>query len=192
MKPVRHILPCSGEYYLVILFRFHFLEKDTMKKSTSIFGILVLLAAVLCLGALLLPLGAGFVRTVDGGGSAYTETFRAYDFVFGNKTQDLTVNGYGAFIAAFVMLVVAAAFIVLALLMGFGSSTKFGGFLAFVAGLLAIASGVLYVLAKPIVAANATNYPNLVLSWGFIGAGVAAVACGLASCVGGVLAFKAK
>jgi len=159
-----------------------------MKKNPSLFVILTLLAAVFCGAALLLPIGPGFLRTVPNNGNPFTETLAAYDFVFGNKTQSLTINGYGALIAAFVMLVVAIVFILLALLMGFSSSIKFAGFLAFVGGLLAIASGVIFILAKVIVGLDA----SYAIQWGFIGGAVAALATGLLAGFSGIVGLKAK
>jgi hypothetical protein len=159
-----------------------------MKKNPSLFVVLTLLAAVFGGAAFLLLIGPGFLRTVPNNGNPFTETLMAYDFIFGNKTQALTNNGYGALIAAFVMLVVAFAFILLALLMGFSSGIKFAGFLAFVAGLLAIASGVIFLLAKNIVNADA----SYAIQWGFLGAAVASLATGLLAGVSGIVGLKSK
>jgi hypothetical protein len=157
-----------------------------MKKNPSLFALLAFIALIAGIAALLLPIGPGFMRTY--GNAGYTETFVAYDFVFGNKTQTLTVNGYGAMIAAFVLLIIAASFEAFALLLGFSSSVKFGGFLACVAGICAIVSGVIYILAKQVVGVDS----SYTMQWGFLGGAIAALVSGLVSGVAGVLAFKAK
>ena len=159
-----------------------------MKKNQSLFILLTLAAIGFLIVASLIPLGPGFIRTVANNGSPYTEWFRAYDFVFGNKTQTITVNGYGALIAAFVMLMVAALFVIIALLMNFTSSTKFGGFLNVVVALLCIASGVLFLLSKQVAGLDNTY----TIQWGFLIGGAAAIASGLTAGVSGVLAMKAK
>lgn len=159
-----------------------------MKKNQSLFILLTLAAIGFLIVASLIPLGPGFIRTVANNGSPYTEWFRAYDFVFGNSTQTLTVDGYGALIAAFVMLMVAALFVLIALLMNFTSSTKFGGFMNILVAILCIVSGALYIFAKQIVGLDATY----TVQWGFLIGGIAAIAAGLCAGVSGVMAMKAK
>lgn len=154
-----------------------------MKKNPSLFVLLVFIASLFATAALLLPIGPGFTRTV---GSS-VETLRAYDFVFANKTQTLTVTGNGAMIASFVLLVIAVTFELFALLMGFSASSKFAGFLAVVGGLCAIVAGVLYLLAKQIIGVTGYN-----MQWGFFGGAIAGIASGLTGAVAGVLEMAKK
>jgi ABC-type spermidine/putrescine transport system permease subunit II len=161
-----------------------------MKNKSSIFGLLVLIAMVLGIAALLLPLAPGVAQTFTGSdGTTGVSTQIAYDFILGNKTAAATRSGgNGAFIASFVLLIVAVVFFALALLFSFSASKKFAGFLSIVAGLCALIAGVLFIFVKQIAGLDST-YTVL---WGFYATAIAGGLAGLLGIGAGVIGFKAK
>jgi hypothetical protein len=138
---------------------------------------------------MLLPLGPGFT-------TASGEPIRGYDFIFGNSATGVNPqNGgpYGGLITAFVLGCVAGGFQLLAFALSFGQGgKKFLGFLDIVAGLCFVATAILFFLAKSLIGNYLNGSVTLVLSWGFLGAGIAAGVSALLSLFVGFKSFLAK
>jgi hypothetical protein len=172
-----------------------------MKKNLFITlgGIGLLLTAL----AFLLPLGVGIIQTSTGTNinGAYTvvENFRAYIFIFGDSGASIAISSttgidsVPGMIAAFVLLIIGAFLQVLGVIFPLLGSKKFAGFVHFVGGLCLVTTGVLFLLAMPLVGiTSSTSQVSYVLGYGFWGAAAAALVSGLLSGIIGLRAMVSK
>ena len=159
-----------------------------MKKNNGLMILLGMVVILLSIGAMLFPLGFGFI-TKQGEGIV------GYDFVFGNSAAGVNpANGgpYGGLITAFVFGCIAALFELIAFIFSFGNGgKKFSGFMYVLTGICFAVTALLFFLAKQMIAGYA-NAANLTLGWGFIIAGAFAAAAALLSIGTGVLGLKSK
>lgn len=157
-------------------------KKSTSNNVYAILGILAILLAGAGFGFFAAPAVSGTVHAYD--------TAAIYDFVFGNNAL-AALNSNGLFVTAFVVLIIASAFQLLAVLFSFGTSKKFAGFLHIVAGILAAISAIVSFLsagACPLEVAGET----WVLAWGGIISGAVCAASAVVSLGLGVKGFLAK
>ena len=147
-----------------------------MKKNSLLPGILGIIALVGIIGALLFPLGPGLI-----GGDKFIEPARGYDFVFGNEALQLN-DPYGAMIAWFVLLLIAAFFGLVAVITGFFGG-KVGSFFSFLTGIICAVCAVLFFLSPVLVGTSwaATFGTTATLGWGYIIAGGCSAVAALAS-----------
>ncbi len=108
-----------------------------MKKKSSTFGILGIVVLVLTLSIFLTMLAPALTSNAN-------ENFAIYDLVFGNSANH--VDATPAYVAMFILPIISAVFILLALFFSWGQGHKFAGFLHFVSGLLLLVTGVLFFL----------------------------------------------
>ena len=117
---------------------------------------------------------------------------RGYDLMFGNDAFSQLVSPIGAFIAVFVLVLVAAVFnLASAVFHGIDKQNqthKFCAFLMVLAGLALGASAALFFLAPLFI----TYAGELTLAWGGIACGACTAVAALASLVGGVKGLLVK
>jgi hypothetical protein len=163
-----------------------------MKKNKNWLVYVTLAALILTLAAFLFPLGSGIVRTVTGAGK---ESIMGYDFIFGNKAMLGGLYATSPFIAAFSLLIIAAVFQIVAFIFYFPEgSHKFAGFMNAVGGLCILVAGIIFILAVPLAGSVLPAAKNVTytLGYGFLIAGIAGAASGIASIVAGVIPFLGK
>ena len=160
-----------------------------MKKVLTLIG---LVALVLIGATALLPIATGIERVA---GSS-VEAYRAYDFVFSNPANYYTRESNGTMIAAFSLNLIAILFCLLGFVFLVPEGTKkFGSFLLFVGGGCALATGIIYILAKQILNLEAMveiKNATFALKFGFIGAGIGGLAAGALGLAGGFLGMASK
>lgn len=139
-----------------------------MKKTNNIYGLLGILALIL-LGAGFGLLAAPAVETAE-----LLDTASGYDFVFGNNAF-AALESSGVFVASFVLMIIAAAFQLLAIVFSFGKSHRFAGFLHLLAGIMAAISGVI-VFLTPTLAPQVVPNGTYLMAWGTIATGAAVLA----------------
>ncbi len=162
------------------------MEKNS-KKNSLLPGILGIVAVIAIIGALLFPLGPGLIAK-----DSFAEAAKGYDFVFGNEALQLN-DPYGAMIAWFVLLLIAAFFGVVAAITGFFGG-KVGAFFSFLTGVICLVCAVLFFLS-PIMVGNvwASSFnTSASLGWGYIIAGACSGVGALASLVIGVKGLFGK
>ena len=158
------------------------LERVSMKKNTIYLacGFSALIAAVL---AFVLLCGQGFTNALG-------EYFYGYDFVFGNQAHHAQANT--AMIASFVLMLIGALFLLLALGLSFGKGgKKFAGFIYVLSGILFLIPGVLFFTAQGLIGSFITD-PTLTLGWGFIASGAAAIVTAVLCFVPGFMGLLKK
>ena len=160
-----------------------------MKKVLTLIG---LVALVLGLVTVFLPFATGIEMSADG----TVESIAAYNFVFGSKYDRFAREPNGAMIAAFSLNLIAILFCLLGFVFLVPEGTKkFGSFLLFVGGGCALATGIIYILAKQILNLEAMieiKNATFALKFGFIGAGIGGLAAGALGLAGGFLGMASK
>ncbi len=156
-----------------------------MKKTSSLPGLLGLLALLFTASALLFPLGTGLTLVMPNGS---TEAFAGYDFVFANNAAQIISSP--SMIAFFVLILVAVVFQLLATAFGWYGG-KFTAFLHIVAGLCLLTCAALIFLS-PIIIGSWVTGDTVTLGYGFIVAGASAAASALVSLIIGVRGFAIK
>lgn len=156
-----------------------------MKKTSSLPGLLGLLAILFTASAFLFPIGNGLLLAMSDGSK---EAFAGYDFVFANNASQITSNP--SMIAFFVLLIVAVVFQLLATAFGWYGG-KFTAFLHVVAGLCLLTCAVL-VFLTPITIGAWVAGTTVSLGYGFIVAGASAAVSAILSLVVGFKGLSAK
>jgi hypothetical protein len=159
-----------------------------MKKNNGLMILLGMIAILCAIGAMLFPLGAGFVTTEK-------EAIVGYDFVFGNSASlvNPALNGpYPGLITAFVLGCVGGAFELIAFIFSFSQGgKKFAGFMDVLTGICFAVTALLFFLAKNLIGGyKLANYCTL--GWGFILAGAFAAGAAVLALVAGVIGMKSK
>lgn len=144
-------------------------------------------------GVATLLIGALFLLLIAPGVNFDGSACYGYDLMFGNDSIAPLVSPVGAFIAVFVLLIVAAVFNAAATTFYSidkqNQSHKFCAFLMILAGLAMGASAALFFLAPMFFADFAGTVS---LSWGGIACGAASAVAAVASLVGGVKGILVK
>lgn len=131
-----------------------------MKKDTNMIGLLSVASLIAILAGLLFPIAPGLKSGYD--------VIYGYDLTFGNESIQAITSPLGAYIAVFVLSLIAAVFSVLTTIFGWRGG-KFMGFLRVVSGLCLGVSAVLVFIAPTIVSSDAITWS---LDWGFIVTGI--------------------
>ncbi len=152
-----------------------------MKKANNAYALLGILAILLG-GAAFGLFAAPAVTT-----SVLSDGASLYDFVFGNASF-AALESTGTFVLAFVVLVIACAFELIAVVFSFGRSRKFAGFLHLLAGILAAISAVTAFLTPSVAPAVIPNV-DYVIAYGAIASGAVLAAQALVSLGLGVTAL---
>lgn len=167
-----------------------------MKKKSSLLFLAGAVALLLLLVVFILPVAPGVIRSITDPvtDAVTTEVYRGYDVILGN----LTINGLQASsgsIAAFTLLIIGAVFVALATILCLPNpegSKKFSGFLFFVAGLLVLVTGILYICTIPLSELEAAANTSYSLGWGMWVAGIAAIVAAAICLVFGYIAMAKK
>src|SRR5574344_1302376 len=159
-----------------------------MKKNNGLMILLGMVAILCAIGAMLFPLGAGFVTSTN-------EAIVGYDFVFGNSAAlvNPALDGpYAGLITAFVFGCVGGLFELIAFTFSFSQGgKKFAGFMDILTGLCFAVTALLFFLAKSLIGGYKLA-AYCTLGWGFILAGAFAAVTAMASIVAGVIGMKSK
>ena len=157
--------------------------------KNKLLPIIGLAALVLAIATIIFPVFPGIERVAAG----TTETFRAYDFVFGNSAIAYAKESNGAMIGAFILNIIALVFCLAGTIFVLADGTKkFGAFLLIVGGGSVLATGIIYILAKSIIDFSYPATATFNLKFGFLGSGIAGIASGALGLFGGFLGMASK
>jgi len=151
-----------------------------MKKSSNLTGILSVVALLAIIAGLLFPIAPGLKSGYD--------VIYGYDLTFGNEAIQAITSPLGAYIAVFVLSLIAAVFSTLTTIFGWRGG-KFMGFLRVVSGICLAISAILVFVSPAIVSTSNISWS---LDWGFIITGICLALAALLSLFTGFSAFLKK